>query len=300
VKDDVVGLSDFVWQRTWARLQGLTDEEYFWQAVPGCWTIRDRGDGVFVADGVQPAPVPAPFTTVAWRIAHLTGCYGADRNGRFLRVDLAPPVLDPSGARRPTAAEALDLLDRAHIRWRRHLTAAEQGVLADKLGPIAGHYADGTVASFVLHMIDEFIHHGAELALLRDLFTATKAGAGVSTGNPVVDAAIRDPATLDTTHPTADGHHTDAVQAAASAGRWDVVVALAGQGFDVNAGDPRTALHLAAGAGANALHALPVLVEHGADPAAREPVWNSTPLGWAQYFGNARAAAYLGPLTPDE
>jgi hypothetical protein len=25
------------------RLEGLTDEEYFWQPVPGCWTISRRG-----------------------------------------------------------------------------------------------------------------------------------------------------------------------------------------------------------------------------------------------------------------
>ena len=25
------------------RLNGLTDEEYFWEPVPGCWNVRPRG-----------------------------------------------------------------------------------------------------------------------------------------------------------------------------------------------------------------------------------------------------------------
>jgi hypothetical protein len=34
---------------------------------------------------------------MAWRIAHLSDCYGADRNGTFLGAALAPVVLDPDG-----------------------------------------------------------------------------------------------------------------------------------------------------------------------------------------------------------
>lgn len=176
MKDDLLSLSDFVWQRTRSRLHGLSDEEYFWEPVPGSWTIRDRGDTTFYADGGRPAPDPAPFTTLAWRIAHLTDCYGADRNGRFLGVPLEPVVLDPDGARCATAETALTLLERAHTRWRRHLIGVRADSIEGRLGPIAGPYADGTLASFVLHMLDEFIHHGAELALLRDLYAASRGG----------------------------------------------------------------------------------------------------------------------------
>ncbi|MDQ4067932.1 MAG: DinB family protein [Actinomycetota bacterium] len=171
-KDELVALSDYVWQRTSGRLAGLSDEEYLWEPVPGCWTIRDRGDGCYVADGVQPAPHPPPFTTIAWRLAHLTGCYGADRNGRFLHVALAPAVLDPAGVLPATGASALDRLARAHARWRAHVSAVPPEAMTERLGPVAGPFAEGTLAGFVLHMLDEFIHHGAELALLRDLYTA--------------------------------------------------------------------------------------------------------------------------------
>ena len=291
-----MSLSDFVWHRTRSRLDGVTDEEYLWEPVPGCWTIRDRGDGTHVADGVRPAPKPDPFTTVAWRLAHLTACYGADRNGRFLGVELEPPVLDGSGARPPTAEAAVDLLERAHARWRRHLTAVPPASIGEKLGPAAGPYAEGTRASFVLHMVDEFIHHGAELALLRDLHVATRIGRAVSTGDELVDAAVCDAsvlAALAADPVERDGAirgHPDAVQAAASAGRWDLVLSLLSLGFGVGGPAPRTALHLAAGAGA--LAAVRSLVEHGADTAAADADFGDTPPA-----GPATSGARPSPST---
>jgi hypothetical protein len=42
--------------------------------------------------------------------------------------------------------------------------------LAAPIGPSAGFYADGSRRSFALHILDELIHHGAEAALLRDLY----------------------------------------------------------------------------------------------------------------------------------
>lgn len=296
-----MGLSDFIWQRTRSRLDGLSDEEYLWEPVAGCWTIRDGGNATFYADGVRPPPEPAPFTTLAWRIAHLTDCYGADRNGRFLGAALAPEVLDPGGARSGTAEPAVALLERAHTRWRSHVTAVPADSMAERLGPIAGPYADGTKASFVLHMLDEFIHHGAELAMLRDLYRASRTGTSGSTGIDLVDDAIREPARLSAL--AADPVECDrairdnpgAVTAAASVGRWDLVVSLLELGFAVGAPGPRSALHLAAGAGA--LHAVRCLVESGADTEALDAGFGATPLGWAQYFGNRQVAEYLAPFT---
>ena len=35
---------DWQWQNHLRpRLDGLTDEEYFWEPVPGCWSLRKRG-----------------------------------------------------------------------------------------------------------------------------------------------------------------------------------------------------------------------------------------------------------------
>ena len=38
------------------------------------------------------------------------------------------------------------------------------------MGPIAGPFATSDRVAFVIHIMDELIHHGAEVALLRDLY----------------------------------------------------------------------------------------------------------------------------------
>ena len=42
--------------------------------------------------------------------------------------------------------------------------------LAQPSGPAAGPYAASPMAALVLHINREVIHHGAEIALLRDLY----------------------------------------------------------------------------------------------------------------------------------
>src|SRR4029077_11688032 len=58
------------------RLDGLTDEEYSWQPVPDCWTVHPDGS----IDFTYPEPQPAPFTTIAWRMAHVIVGVFATRN----------------------------------------------------------------------------------------------------------------------------------------------------------------------------------------------------------------------------
>ena len=62
-------------------LEGIGDEEFFWEPYAGCWTLhhqsevrtpRPDGAGAWVLDGEwEPPPVPAPVTTIAWRTAHV-------------------------------------------------------------------------------------------------------------------------------------------------------------------------------------------------------------------------------------
>jgi DinB family protein len=61
-------------------LSGIRDEEFFWEPVPGCWTVHDRseprarsadGCGPWVIDYEIPAPDPAPLTTIARRAVHV-------------------------------------------------------------------------------------------------------------------------------------------------------------------------------------------------------------------------------------
>ncbi len=53
------------------RLQGLTDEEFFWQPVPDAWTVYEDRPGHWTYDYEIPDPKPAPVTTIAWQVVHL-------------------------------------------------------------------------------------------------------------------------------------------------------------------------------------------------------------------------------------
>ena len=94
---------------------------------------------------------------------------------------------------------------------------------------------------------------------------------------------------------------------AAARGRPGSAELLAGLGFDVNAkgrsdgpeSDPwQTALHVAAMDGRLALARS--LLALGADPGLRDQRFDSTPLGWARYFGQEQLVALLEPLTAPE
>src|SRR4029453_8473816 len=58
------------------RLEGLDDDEYLWELVPHCCSVRPADGGGWHADlgprGATDTPrTPAPFTTIAWRLWHL-------------------------------------------------------------------------------------------------------------------------------------------------------------------------------------------------------------------------------------
>ncbi len=173
MKASLVQLSEYTWGRTWARLNGLTDEEYLWEPVEGCWSIRPAEDGVFHPDWRE-APDPAPFTNMAWRMCHLIRCYGEQRNRVWLGVptDGAPDCFEVTAPAPATAAAALTSLAAAYAEWTTVLGVVSEAALGEALGAVAGPFADADKAGFVLHMLDEFIHHGAEIALLRDLWRA--------------------------------------------------------------------------------------------------------------------------------
>ena len=72
--DSLITAFDYVWDRLGGRLSGLTDEEYFWEPVAGCWSLRQNDQGRWLLDGGGggPAPDPAPLTTIAWRLGGLS------------------------------------------------------------------------------------------------------------------------------------------------------------------------------------------------------------------------------------
>ncbi len=158
------------------RLSGLTDAEYFWEPAPGAWNVRPRGEstapvqggsGAFTIDFAFPPPVPEPVTTIAWRMAHLiVGVFGARVASHF-----DGPAHDYLGHDYAgSAAAGLRQLDESYDAWMAGVRALGPDALARPVGAAEGQWAERTMATLVLHISREAIHHGAEIALLRDLF----------------------------------------------------------------------------------------------------------------------------------
>ena len=80
-----------------AYVADLSDEEYLWEPVPGCWSVRPDGDGGFRAE---------------WELT---------------------PLEEPIGA-------------------------------------IAGQYAESSYIGLIGHLTNEYVHHAAEIRLLRHLY----------------------------------------------------------------------------------------------------------------------------------
>ncbi|MFS0898790.1 DinB family protein [Mycolicibacterium litorale] len=158
---------DFHWtQALRPRLEGLTDTEYFWEPVPGCWTVHPDG-GI---DFRYPPPQPEPFTTIAWRMAHvIVGVLAMRSHSHFG----GPPADYQSWSYATDAATALRQLDEEYARWITGVRSLDDAALARPCGPAEGPYADYPMSALVLHINREVIHHGAEIACIRDLYVHT-------------------------------------------------------------------------------------------------------------------------------
>jgi hypothetical protein len=172
---ELVALVEWHWDHLLRpRLDGLTDEEFLWEPAPGCWSVRRRreattsratGAGDVVVDLEWPPPDPAPLTTIAWRMAHLTHAL-AERDSRHFGDG---SVTDATMAWSLSARDGLALLDHWYHSWVEHLRPLDAAALAAPCGPREGPFARAPFAALVLHIARELIHHGAEVALLRDL-----------------------------------------------------------------------------------------------------------------------------------
>src|SRR5262245_61565337 len=170
IKRDLLTLADFAFDRLRNRVKGMTDEEYFWEPAPGCWSLRRNEDGTYRFETAGKPVDPPPLTTIAWRMSHVIYLLAGERNATWIGLT---PVggLDRDGEP-GSAAAAAEQLDQAYALFRAHLTAADADGLTTPMGPIAGRWGDDTRAAFILHELDELIHHGAEIAALRDLYRA--------------------------------------------------------------------------------------------------------------------------------
>jgi hypothetical protein len=170
IRGSITGTFDEVWRRTRGRLVGLTDAEYLWEPAPDGWTLGRDAEGRWHIDGEGgggPAPDPVPVATVAWRIGHV-GLMFADFGTRlFHGRNITLDEVEFFG----TAAGGLEFLETAYYAyWREPLGAMPDERWWEPSGPAFFGYADYPVIDTVLHVLDEFTHHAAELGVLRDLY----------------------------------------------------------------------------------------------------------------------------------
>ena len=67
-------------------------------------------------------------------------------------------------------AQAVQQLDEVYAAWLAGVRSLGDAGLARLCGPDEGPLADYPMATLVLHVNREALHHGAEIALLRDLY----------------------------------------------------------------------------------------------------------------------------------
>ncbi|ROP65301.1 DinB family protein [Curtobacterium sp. PhB115] len=144
-QQDVIELAEYAAGRLTDRMVGLDDDEWAWQPIPG-----------------------DPDVTIRWRLDHIVETVADDRNREWLGLDPAPTGAPGPAASSASALAALDDAIAAFLGAARALGDAA----ADPMGAVAGPYGDATRRSFVLHVVDELIHHAAEAAILRDLYAA--------------------------------------------------------------------------------------------------------------------------------
>jgi hypothetical protein len=158
----------------------MTDAEYLWEPVDGCWSVRRRVDGPgpgatkligagdWGRDGSPDSPWPPPFTTIAWRLDHVTETLlgrashlGGDRT--FDRTTYES---------RPDAAGAIERFRDAAADWRRSMLGVDESDY-DRTGLSSYPYGSDPEETFLSNVWwenQEILHHGAEIALLRDLY----------------------------------------------------------------------------------------------------------------------------------
>jgi hypothetical protein len=161
------------------RVAGLSDDEYLWEPVPGMWSVRPAGrtatsgafgPGDWKLDHERIDPfAPGVLTTIAWRINHLLAGFTGRWEWTFGSRSGDPKTLVDFS---PSAGVATDALWAITERWTTSIAAMTDEQL-DVVG--FGQYPYGLdpqlpFIGIVRWVNREFIHHMAEVALLRDLF----------------------------------------------------------------------------------------------------------------------------------
>jgi hypothetical protein len=153
-------------ERLTKRCEGLTDEELLWEPTPGCWNLFvDAGHpgGWSYPYDFDP-PRPHPMTSIGWRLVHIAADNWVYMEHAFGPGERNFPDLEVHG----TADEVLANWWASTESVSRWLRSATDGALKQlRPSPLGDPLSAGEVMRI---LIDEQTHHGAEVALLRDLY----------------------------------------------------------------------------------------------------------------------------------
>lgn len=146
-----------------ARVEGLTDEEFWWEPGLDAWTVRRLEDGRWAADYEEPDPIPAPITTIGWRLVHILECKLMYDEYAFGDAKLTWNDLDSPH----TATDAITALERYQARLVGHVAGLED---VDLDRPCRTNWGEMWPAwRIVWTMIHHDLWHGGEIGALRDL-----------------------------------------------------------------------------------------------------------------------------------
>ena len=158
------------WEGLSTSLVGLTDEEFFWQPVPNCWTVHLDDNGKWIVDHADPAPEPPPFTTIGWRLVHTAACKWMYHEYAFGAGELSWDDLEIPG----TADGAIAWLDAGYQKLKSEIDKLTDDDLAKQRNT---NWSDEWPTWRIFWaMIYHDLHHGAEISCLRDLYEAMKDG----------------------------------------------------------------------------------------------------------------------------
>lgn len=161
-------------RRAWAssadrlerRCIGLTNAELLWEPVPGSWGLMadpDHPSGWTYPYDFNP-PTPHPMTTIGWRLVHIAAAnwiYTEHAFGSGVRNFSDLPV-------HGTATEVLADWRASRVPVQVWLDAATDEDLTEMRPSHLGEPLTG--GEVIRILLDEQTHHGAEIALLRDLY----------------------------------------------------------------------------------------------------------------------------------
>jgi uncharacterized damage-inducible protein DinB len=146
------------------RVEGLTDDEFFWEPVADCWSVRPGDDGRWHGDYAIPDPEPAPFTTIGWRLVHLAECKVMYHEYAFGEATLTWPEIDSAH----TAVDAIAELERGERLLKDALDGLTDADL--DVGRMTNWGEEWPTWRILWTMIHHDLHHGGEIGALRDLY----------------------------------------------------------------------------------------------------------------------------------